>query len=138
MPNEINPFEPWRPRRGPEDEGPPRDLPDDDMLRPWRDARRPQPSDPESEPEWYRQPRAPEPAWTPDKESSGGGVGFVWITLGLVVVTLIVWGVNGGSHVSRAGTAGAALWLGLLLALVIGRGWRWWGRLSWVVCGVAG
>src|SRR5688572_10168803 len=131
---DINPFEPWRPRRSGDDS--PGRLPDDDLLRPWRDAPRGDPEPDEGDPEWYRRPRAPEPAWTPEPQKRQGvGAGFIWLTLVLVVVALIVWAANGGSHVSRVGAAGLALWAGLLFAMVLGRAWRWYGRLAWVLCG---
>lgn len=121
MPADINPFEPWRPQPGPDE--PRRDV---------ESTRR------EPEPEWYRQPHAPEPAWTPRREGQGGNAGFVWLSIALVVAALITWAVNGGSHVTRVGAAFLAVWLGLLLAWPVGRGWRWYTRLGLLAAGLAG
>src|SRR5262245_1190807 len=130
---DVNPFEPWRPRSSPGDEGrrPP------DQAPPWR-----RPRDPEEEPEpaWHRQPRAAEPAWTPRDEPArrGSGGTLVWLTIGLIVLSLALGAVNGRTHVSRVAASAAALWVGLLLAIVVGSEWRWYGRLAWAVSGLAG
>jgi hypothetical protein len=127
MPDDINPFEPWRPRNNPDDR-----RREEEARRMWREPER------EPEPEWYRQPRAPEPAWTPHRESQGGSAGFIWLSIALLVAALITWAVNGGNHVSRVGAAFLAVWLGLLLAWPVGRGWRWYARLGLLAVGLVG
>ena len=122
MPSNIDPFEPWRPRPDP-----------DEARRHWR-PREPEPER-KPEPEWYRQPRAPEPIWTPRQEKPGNQA-FVWWTIVLLVVALIVWGVNGASHISRVASALAVLWLALLLAWPVGRSWRWYARLGCLLAGL--
>jgi hypothetical protein len=130
--SEVNPFEPWRPRHGPDDQ----QRPSEENAPPWR-VPAPDPEEDEREPEWYRRPRAPEPAWTPQKDSPrGSGAIFVWLTIGLIVLALVVWAANGGTHLSRVVAASAALWVGLLLAIVVGTQWSWYGRLAWAVSGV--
>src|SRR5947209_4579813 len=105
MPDDVNPFEPWRPRPSP----------DDQVWQNWP-ARKDREPETEAEQEWYRSPRAPEPTWTPKREHPNNNQGFVWLSVVLTVAALITWGFNGGSHVSRVASALFAVWLGLLLA----------------------
>jgi hypothetical protein len=134
MPDDINPFEPWRPRRDPDP------TPDDEMLRHWRPpSNRPSEPDPNAgpEPEWYRRPRAPEPARAPRRDRSGASW-FVWVTIALIIAAMITWANNGGEHVTRVAAAGGCLWLALLLAWPLGKRRRWYTRLGIIVAGAAG
>jgi hypothetical protein len=133
MPRDVNPFEPWRPRRDDD----PSQRGDDDFLRRWRPEE--EPADPEPEPEWYRQPQAPTPAWLArERKPAIVPAGFVWLTFLLLLVALIVWAANGAGHASRVGSALLVVWLGVLLAWPAGRRRRWYTRLGFAGLGLAG
>jgi hypothetical protein len=119
--HDINPFEPWRP--GPND------------PRRGEDTYRSEPD----EPEWYHPSASSGPTW-PGERAEGEGVKkfFTFFSFALLVAGLIATGALGGPHVSRVAAAGAVLWLGLLLALVAGRRWRWYWRLGFFALAALG
>ncbi len=133
MPNDVNPFEPWRPRRDDD----PSHRGDDEVFRRWHP--REELPDPEPEPEWYRQTQAPTPAWLArDQKPATVPAGFVWLTFLLVLAALVIWAGNGAGHVTRVAPALLVVWVGLLLAWPAGRRRRWYTRLGCAAAGLAG
>lgn len=128
---DVNPFEPWRPRPTPdEQEPPPFELPPPRHADPEEDELR--------EPPWGHSHLPPSFWAAPEPPSRGWGLLFVWVTAGLVVLALVVWAANGGSHVTRVAASTVAAWVGLLFALLIGSQWRWYSRVGWAAVGVVG
>jgi hypothetical protein len=118
---EINPFEPWRPDPGSNE---PTRRDDQHQREP-------------GEQEWYRQVSPPRPAWPDESRGEGPRKLFNFASIALVVGALIVLGQLGGTHLSRIGAAAGVLWLFALLSLV-GRKWRWYWRLGFLLLAVAG
>jgi hypothetical protein len=135
--SDLNPYEPWRPRpeRG--------RLPDpEEVLKPWRPpGYSPSPSEEppeERDTEWYSGP-ARKPDWSGDaRDMTAGQKWLIVLTIAILIGGLIAIGVQGPTHVSRIAATGAALWVGLLIALAVSGGWRWYSRVAWAVAGLAG
>jgi hypothetical protein len=113
MPDDVNPFEPWRP--------PPRPPLSDREL--FRDS--------------VHEGDGPIPDRSPTQDSAGsaGKNLLSMATVLLLLGALVAVATLGGAHVTRLAAAGGALWVGLLVALVAGRTWRWLWRLGWLAAG---